>query len=346
MLRYNGHVFDGRPICSCCVTDAKVVVDPTGTKPLANKWNADFRRRINQLRVATQQMIYKQDILGLKPGAAMQIMSPGVANLSTRQEMFQRWINQAMITIVADNDMTWLFDYINRAYQMGTNFANDQVEGDAIVITNASHRVDGLYALAKMELKGIMEATSQQATRVANLGIATNTKAMTIVRGVWEVYERTLFVRVNALVSMMTIKAFGDGSLDIYEAAGVQQVGLIPEAAYVQKAQQATKDGAQIADARRKGAGSRVSRLKTPSKSTIGRIRRQEAGLARKLGEKVNVRTAGDNDVCPICESIAEDGPYKIDTARGLIPAHPHCRCSFIPANDRRFKNDASHATH
>lgn len=342
MLRYNGHVFDARAICSCCTTDAKVVVDPTGTKPLSNKWNADFRRRVNQLRVTTQQMIYKQDILGLKPGAAMQIMSPGITNLSTRQEMFQRWINQAMVTIIADNDMTWLFPYINQAYMMGGNFANDQIEGEAVVVRNVSHRVDALFALAKMELKGIMEATSQQATRVANLGIATNTKPMTIVRGIWEVYERTLFIRINALVSIMTVKAFGDGSLDVYEAAGVEQVGLIPEAAHVQKAQQKAKDAAQVTDARRKGAGSRVSRLKTPSRSTIGRIRRQETELARKLGEKVNIRTAGDDDVCPICEGIAEDGPYKIDTARQLIPAHPHCRCSFIPVKDRRFKNDAA----
>lgn len=340
MLRYNGHVFDARPVCSCCVQDAKRVIDPTGTKPLSNKWNADFRRRVNQLRVATQQMIYKQDILGLKPGAAMQIMSPGITNLSTRQEMFQRWINQAMISIVADNDMVWLFDYIQRAYNMGANYANEQIEGDAIVIRNASHRIDALFALAKMELKGIMEATSQQATRVANLGIATNTKPMTIVRGIWEVYERTLFPRINALVSVMTVKSFGDGTLDIYQEAGITEVGLIPEAANVQTAQQTAKDGTQITDARRKGAGSRVSRLKTPSRSTIGRIRRQEAGLARKLGEKVNIRTAGDDDVCPICEGIAEDGPYKIDTARQLIPAHPNCRCSFIPAHDRRFKND------
>jgi hypothetical protein len=338
MLQYNGHIFDASPRCTCCVADAKVLIDPTGTKPLSNKWNADFRRRVNQLRVATQQMISKQDILGLKAGAALQIMSPGITNLATRQEMFQRWVNQALVTIVADNDMMWMWPYVERAYHMGTAYAQDQLDHEgAVVIHNASHRMDALFALTKMELKGIMDATSQQATRVANLGIATRTKPGTIVRGIWEVYERTLFNRVVALVGMMTVKTFGDATLDLYQTAGVKQVGLIPEAAYVQKAQQTAKDGTQVTDAVRKGAGSRVSRLQTPSKSTIGRIRKQELTLAKKLGEKVNVRTAGDDDVCIICEGISEDGPYKLDTARGLIPAHPHCRCTFVPVKDKRF---------
>jgi hypothetical protein len=341
MLRYNGHVFDGAPVCSCCTTDAKVVIDPTGTKPLSNRWNADFRRRVNQLRVTTQLMIYKQDILGLKPGAAMQIMSPGVQNLSTRQEMFQRWINQAMKTIVADNDAMWMYPYIQRAYNDGATYGNSEVEDGPYIVPNASHRVDGLFALAKMELQGILDATSQQATRVANLGIATNTKPMIIVRGVCEVFERTLFNRVVAMVSLITVKSFGDGTLDVYEKAGVEEVGLIPEARNA-ATQQKAKDGAQIKDAPRKGFGSRVSRKKTPSASTIGRVRKQELNVAKALGEKVNVRTAGDDDVCPICEGIAEDGPYKLDTARGLIPAHPHCRCTFTPVKDRRFKVDAA----
>ena len=341
MLRFNGHMFDGKPHCSCCVGDAsKVMLDPTGTKPLVNRWSSDLRRRVNQLRVATGQMINKQDILGLKAGAAMQIMAPGITMISTRQEMFQRWLNQALISIVMEQDGGWMRNYLDRAYHDGANYANDQVEG-TFVIHNASHRMDGNFALAKMELKGIMEVTSQQATRVANLGIATNTRPMDIVRGIWEVFERTLFPRAQAMVSLMTVKSFSDGSLDLYQTAGVQQVGLIPEARYA-KAQSTAKDAKEITDAPRKGAGSRVSRKQTPSKSTIGRIRRQELTLAKKLGEQVNVRTAGDDDVCPICEGIAEDGPYSIDTARSLIPAHPHCRCSFIPADDRRFKNDAS----
>jgi hypothetical protein len=55
--------------------------------------------------------------------------------------------------------------------------------------------------------------------------------------------------------------------------------------------------------------------------------------------EEVDVVTAGDNDVCIICEDISDDGPYELDEAEELIPAHPFCRCSFVPAD--KYERDA-----
>lgn len=56
----------------------------------------------------------------------------------------------------------------------------------------------------------------------------------------------------------------------------------------------------------------------------------EEAGL-----DGVNIRaevlTAGDDKVCEICEDLASRGPYSIDEARGMIPAHPNCRCTLLP---------------
>jgi 8-oxo-dGTP pyrophosphatase MutT (NUDIX family) len=45
-----------------------------------------------------------------------------------------------------------------------------------------------------------------------------------------------------------------------------------------------------------------------------------------------NVETAEDDRVCQVCEDISDNGPYTIDEARDLIPAHLHCRCVFVPA--------------
>src|SRR5215471_11605182 len=82
-------------------------------------------------------------------------------------------------------------------------------------------------------------------------------------------------------------------------------------------------------DARARGPGSRT-RKKRPSASTIHRIEKVQRKLA-KLGE-VDVLTADDEYVCPVCEDISESGPYDIDTAESLIPAHVFCRCAFVPA--------------
>jgi exonuclease VII small subunit len=53
------------------------------------------------------------------------------------------------------------------------------------------------------------------------------------------------------------------------------------------------------------------------------------------LGEFVNVLTAGDDKVCQICQDLATDGPYSLEEARPLLPAHPHCRCTFIPMDEQ-----------
>lgn len=52
--------------------------------------------------------------------------------------------------------------------------------------------------------------------------------------------------------------------------------------------------------------------------------------------EMVKVVTMDDDDVCPICDKIQKGGPYRVDKARTLIPAHPHCRCLLQPTREKR----------
>lgn len=55
-----------------------------------------------------------------------------------------------------------------------------------------------------------------------------------------------------------------------------------------------------------------------------------EAGLM-EIDVRAEFQTARDDQVCPICRDLAEGGPYSIDAARGMIPAHPNCRCAWVP---------------
>jgi SPP1 gp7 family putative phage head morphogenesis protein len=58
----------------------------------------------------------------------------------------------------------------------------------------------------------------------------------------------------------------------------------------------------------------------------------REAGL---VGVKVlaEFATAGDAQVCEQCAAL-EGQIYSMEKAEGLIPVHPNCRCTFIPAVD------------
>ena len=66
--------------------------------------------------------------------------------------------------------------------------------------------------------------------------------------------------------------------------------------------------------------------------------RAQNAGTIQSYAnygiEKVDIVTAGDDDVCEDCIAIEEDNPYSIIEATNLLPVHPNCRCVYSPVID------------
>lgn len=347
-LKFHGHMFDaGTSRCLCCDAGAKMsVIDPTNTRKLRTTFRAEVRRRWSQLRVLTKQMLVERDLLALKSGGLMNVNSPAITGAGSKIDMFQRWFDLALQNAVLQKDGSFMRKYLTQAYSAGTTFAQGQAK--TMKIHNmAGHREGALQTLARVELEGIIEAVSQQAVRVVSNALLTDAKPMAIVRSIYGVIEKVGVNRSNAMIELLVVRAHAEASLDIYEAAGLKGVGLLPEsraqARVVADEKAQSKKASATKDASRKtGPGSRSSRKSVPSGRTIRRIRASELRLAEKLGENVNVQTAGDNDVCPVCEAIAENGPYRISNARSLIPAHPHCRCLFVPDEDGESLEDAT----
>lgn len=50
-----------------------------------------------------------------------------------------------------------------------------------------------------------------------------------------------------------------------------------------------------------------------------------------EVGVEAEWSTAGDDRVCPECEAM-EGKTFSMDEAHGMIPLHPNCRCTWIPA--------------
>lgn len=327
MLRYRTmmHASD----CACCtVTDANPRPDPTGTGSLRKEFRTQLHLRWQRLLPATRLMIVEQDLLSIGSKGIFNVSNPTIQGGATKIQMFQRWFDWALNAIVLETDGSFMRKHIEQAYQDGLAFGRAQVRQPAQP-RYSQDRLDAIYQLAVVELQGIIEATSQQAVRAVSMGMLHRHKAPRIMGAVQSRVSAIGIARSDTLVELITVKAFNEAVLDVYEAVNVQRVGLVPE----------LRAALRVGDARRgSGPGSRISRTETPSRSTIGRIRRANRNIERL--NRVNVRTAGDDDVCPTCESIAEDGPYTIDRARSLIPAHPRCRCVFVPADDARFSED------
>lgn len=332
MLRYKGHLFAGDgAACACCsIVDKVASTDPTGTKALRSKLRATIGIKWNKLRVLTKQIIVEHDLLQLNAGGLMPVKSPATNQGGTKIQMFQRWFDQGLQSIVLEGDGTFMKPLLNQAYMDGVSFAAAQI-GRRVQAGGFQHTEDTLFQLAVVELQGIIEAVSQQSVRAVANALLTNSKPLMIVRQVFAIIEKIGRTRSNAMVNQMAVASFNQAALDSYEAAKIKQVGVVAEA----KASAKVGDAKFIEDApRKRGFGSRVARSGAgPSKRTIQRIKKVERSI-EALG-KVNVVTAGDENVCPICEDIADKGPYTINAARSLIPAHPNCRCAFVPIGEQ-----------
>lgn len=58
-----------------------------------------------------------------------------------------------------------------------------------------------------------------------------------------------------------------------------------------------------------------------------------ERGGVDEVTSEAEFSTAGDSRVCDDCRPL-DGNVYTIDEARGLVPVHPRCRCSWIPVVD------------
>jgi hypothetical protein len=314
--------------------------DPTGTFDLRRRYMAEFMRRWAAVTRAARAVLIDQDILGLNPGSAgavalahsvrqrpAAIGSGSLASLGSDAKVraFQSWIDQTMAQLVLERDGAWLRPMLakpyDRAVARGMRLTKKQVMPE-----EASNRIDALTSLAIVEVQGVMEAVSQQSVRAVAQGLLQNDKAPQIMRSIADRISTLGVVRCNALVATLVIKAFTTGTVDQFRAASVLRVGVIPETLPIKRKQ---TDSLFSRDA---GSGP-VSRGGT-SASTIRRAQAVETTLRATVGEYVNIETAGDAEVCPECDDLSAGGPYDLNTALSLIPAHPNCRCAYVPAED------------
>lgn len=81
-----------------------------------------------------------------------------------------------------------------------------------------------------------------------------------------------------------------------------------------------------------------ITRARTHSRTMIvgtyneASLRRYEQlmGADASVTVLVEFTTAGDDRVCPECESL-EGRTYSVREARGVIPVHANCRCTWVP---------------
>jgi len=320
-----------RMTCGCAgpcahVADAGArAADPSGTSRLRSRFRSTLAIRWRGLRVSVREILVTSDVLQLGLSDPMRPVASPLVSTASKIQTFQRWLDHALGSLVTTGAQD-LRPFVLEAYEAGKRHAERDL-GQSVPMS--IDRVDAIAEVAHVELQGIAEAVSQQSVRIVSKGLLSRPRPMELTRQVWDRIDKVGISRTASLVDSIVLTAFNNGSLDVYESAGVAEVDTIPE---MVRPSLPTGD-ADVLDAKT-GPGSRSSRKRTPSGSTIRRIEKVEQELSKL--KRVKVKTAGDDRVCPICQSISRRGPYSIDRARSLIPAHPKCRCVFVRA---RAKN-------
>lgn len=310
------------------VSDAVRKFDPTGTAGIRRSFRADLSRRWQHARRDVLRAVGEADGFGLERRGSYQIgaLAQGGGSLHS----FQNWLEGTLRqTVIAPGGID---QYIQRGYFAGVDRAERMLKVRNAYLIGGS---DVISVSAMAELNGIMNAVVQYSVREMHAGMQSRARPMAVARSIVNRLDKIGATRSKALANVAVIQAHAAATLDIMQAAGVRRVGLIPE--YHIHVRRAFDHDHSISDAKRK-------RRRFPARTALTKILRAETRLASL--ETVNVLTAGDDDVCEICEGIAANGPYDIDSARSLIPAHPNCRCAFVPAEDKRFAKDHTPGGH
>lgn len=314
-------------VCDAIRTEARR--DPTRTGRARQQLAREFERRWAVLRRLIRQAIVEQDFFGIRSVSVQSIHLVGAGGGQTQS--FQAWIDSALLTTVVGRDNRWLLPWMQIGYQLGVDSATRAAHAHRRLAAPWG-REEHLAAWAFIELQGIAEAVSQQAVRELSEGVLNRLRPAAIARNVIARVNAVGGLRTRLLAHHALVKAHATGTLDALETAGWAYVAVIPEAMSPtdpgrRRMGGPDKPGKRLltVDARPGGnraAGTRRARPNAKEQRRIERAQRRLEAL-----RMVEVLTAGDDDVCPICEAISEDGPYAINRARTLIPSHPNCRC-------------------
>jgi len=315
------------------ICDAVKKGDPTGTSDIRRRYKSQIEFRWRKVRALLRQTIIDQDMLGLDstkmgPLAIAMNAMPGEGKIRA----FQMWLDMTLSRVVLEEDTAYLDPMISLAYNRAVVRAM-RITANPVQSKDAADVIASIQQLVMVEVQGIDEAVSQAIVRAMSLAQLNKVKPAIAFKAAVAPIEKIGINRSRAMVETYVVKAHGAGTLDQFEAAGKTHVGIVPELIPPKVGRRPMHDATR--GFRGTGPGSRISQTEVPSARTIARIRRAQEEV--ETAENVEIQTAGDDLVCPECEDIEAGGPYTINEARSLIPAHPWCRCSFVPADDARF---------
>lgn len=267
--------------------------DPTRTKLLREKFTRDLRKRYKELNKRIQDLVVERDVFGLKPRTLLTINTEW-SGLSVGQQAEQYALWLEETIPNVQSSVEYWRQYALEAYEKGAGRAWDDINKGVLAEGTPKFAV---LSGQRAEFMSIL--LRQPPIREKVLSLAART--FTHLKG------------VNQQMSVDMNRVLLDG---LIQGQNPREVAR-------------TLKGISSKFGRR---AETIARTETIRAHAEGQLDSMENLGLEKVSVMVEWSTAGDDRVCPQCSSL-NGIVLKIKEARGLIPRHPNCRCSYIPAN-------------
>lgn len=292
--------------------------DPSGTAALRSRFYKEVKLRWMIVERTVRKNIGGGDVL-----------QPGLSTSASVAQRVQNWFAELLRQQLLGRG-AWSATYVREAAEA----AEARAQKFLPTAVRSSNRIDILQDLAYAELQGICDATTQQVTRAVSQGLLANASNYRIAQMVVDRVRKVGLARSRMWVEYVIIKTFSSTTLQCFRNAGIRQVGTVSETLPSNTLDMMFDAARKTPQKRHRKSGRFLKFTPIPSKTRVSKLIQHERRIRRETEGwgGVDVLTAGDDLVCPTCESISANGPYNIDRAESLIPAHPNCRCVFVPA--------------
>ena len=323
-------VHDSSVQCSCThvlTTNALLKGDPTRTLTLRKSFEADMARRFRILRRLIWESVAVNDCFGL-----IKKKEPSIQGFLFNQAIPPKAFAFKTSSQKIDGFMAWLQDETDK-HILNPKAGLIVRRGPLKAVTGGQGNWTDLYIESGYK-KGI--ARGSQELKKAGIGGAIEKRAIDSAffapvhaDSVGNLYTRT-FNELKGITNAMDQQISRSLAEGLAEGRNPRQIARILMNRIEKVGELATTDslGRFIPALRRARTLARTEIIRAHHTATINSY--ASAGL-EGVRVKAEWSTAGDDRVCPICESM-EGKVFKLDVAMGMIPAHPNCRCVAIPA--------------
>ena len=280
-------------------------LDPTRTVTLRASFMARLRKIFLGVQTEVEKFMVEQDALGLKN-------LPGFPS-------FDRLVNQAEREFAFRTDAGKL-EAFNSWFLAQVNAR--------VLFPDASVRADQPWTTEYVEsayrrglLNAYLGSRSSRVLKTAVIGTLTQAEFLRRAFAAPEARSKIQLLATRSLESLKGVTSAMASKLNFILAQGILD-GRGPVAI----AREMTKEISALTQSR----AMMIARTEIIHAHAEGQLDAFEKLGVLQLGVKAEWVTAGDDRVCPQCLPL-EGQIFTVEEARGKIPLHPNCRCSWTP---------------